>query len=948
MSFYGKGSNITETHFQFDKIYNNRREMDEDLAAGTDNIFVGRFVLVEYGANERDDWPGVQVGYRVPDADYIMFTQDAAGHVLFQYSNDVDNSNLPNITDGQIIQEREGGTLTGNFYICEGSEPGHNSDPHWSFLTNKNNYGGYSHLINYAIDHEYYKNFDPKGYNATCWQKIYTEGKGGFIQIARFECLPPEIDLVQDAPSVYPTAPYIGKNSSDNEVYQIHVPTHWGFQIREVKEDGEGEAPSEDDSSGYNKSDQLIKRDQLVKKEYLPSDSETYYNADIYMNLGGTNKEIQQNYHYLSSNRDDVTPNEILITQTGYSGEKYGGADLVPDVLELSVHLPVIGNMIDDGYDLIYGKNEDSSRPKDIEWYGSDVNEQIKINGAAGFNGKTYDLKTLAGTLNEMHRKLGQNINYNYAQKPNKEIVSSQWSDDEIYYVEDLDTYYRKGIKCDLTELEDDFFTYRYIGHIPEQEYIANTYYYTTDPIPSGKVDFQYNELHFFPAIGDFEDKEYFIKNITDNVYHRKNLTYYTPNTYYYKRGQDYILDTNENEPIDLSYTYCTIADKDKVGPYMFYQAYIPNDKYYTSDGKGNYLLATEAFPNQAQYYEIASTALNIYASRIYQPNKYWYKTEDGTLALDTRENLTTNDTEAFHHYVLNFSPEKEWALDENGQMIQIQRQVGEPQDVYLIKIPNVEEMYYIRDAANNFISILNVEDLYAARIYYTLSINAMDPTKFFLPGQYYYEEGENLILANIFDQNREYFQIAKVDYLEYPFYVPNQYYYNAGGDFYYLDTAVSTEHRPHYTKDELYVIKDETLRCEKGYQWNSLSVFVPASITLGYRVEYTDAIPMRGLVDGTPSINGILLKLDQIYNIEDNEYSRDLNTLTGALKSVQDLFYTIKHLVPGQILYVNEFGQITSMFTGPSSERRIFTIKEDGQLDVITLSELKTLLDEI
>jgi len=34
--------------------------------------------------------------------------------------------------------------------------------------------------------------------------------------------------------------------------------------------------------------------------------------------------------------------------------------------------------MIDDGYDLIYGKNIDNSRPRDIEWYDGDSGDVLK------------------------------------------------------------------------------------------------------------------------------------------------------------------------------------------------------------------------------------------------------------------------------------------------------------------------------------------------------------------------------------------------------------------------------------------------------------------------------------------------------------------------------------------------------------------------------------------
>ena len=54
MGFYGNITNTSKTTFSFDKIYANRRDMDADCALG-DGVFLGRYVLVEYGATVLND-----------------------------------------------------------------------------------------------------------------------------------------------------------------------------------------------------------------------------------------------------------------------------------------------------------------------------------------------------------------------------------------------------------------------------------------------------------------------------------------------------------------------------------------------------------------------------------------------------------------------------------------------------------------------------------------------------------------------------------------------------------------------------------------------------------------------------------------------------------------------------------------------------------------------------
>ena len=46
MGFYGKVTNTNKTAFSFDRIYSTRRAMD--LACSSDEVFIGRYVLVEY------------------------------------------------------------------------------------------------------------------------------------------------------------------------------------------------------------------------------------------------------------------------------------------------------------------------------------------------------------------------------------------------------------------------------------------------------------------------------------------------------------------------------------------------------------------------------------------------------------------------------------------------------------------------------------------------------------------------------------------------------------------------------------------------------------------------------------------------------------------------------------------------------------------------------------
>jgi len=111
--------------------------------------------------------------------------------------------------------------------------------------------------------------------------------------------------------------------------------------------------------------------------------------AEIYFNKDGTIK-VTRNY-------DDSTVNEILITPTGESGKVYydtNGNRITLDTYELAIHLPVIGNIISDFYDLFYGQN----RNLDTIWYSA---EDARVTtGDITLNYKTRDLDTVAGLVN--------------------------------------------------------------------------------------------------------------------------------------------------------------------------------------------------------------------------------------------------------------------------------------------------------------------------------------------------------------------------------------------------------------------------------------------------------------------------------------------------------------------------------------------------------------------
>lgn len=1005
MGFYGNTTDTSKTHFQFDKIFSSRTEMDRACAEGTDEVYTGRFVLVKY--DQGAYYPGhILYGYINPgepdiiyvdalctkpymfvtyipvvnprqedwesyyelSADerfYIKLTsqnQFNANKTYYTHSlKNVDNSLRDDVvSENTIVFKKDITTKVtdGKFYKCIGEDDLHTGRAKWELINISEDDSIGSYLLNFHLDFTTYGDlFDYRGYDATVWEKTYNEGKGKFIYIANLNAHIPSFEIYGDPPSELPTIAYIDSTSS-NDVYRIKVPNFWGFQIKEAEEN----SPS----------------DQIISQKYykydinnkIEADVKENVRADIYFNL---NKEedgqifSHKNYKL----RDDNTKDEIIIAPTGKSGKKYyntnGEFVEQEDTQELSIHLPIVGNMISDGYDLIYGENEQDeetgkiTRPRDIKWYEGDSSEELKYNGEQLLGGKTHNLSTLAGTLNTMHDRLGQNIK-TYKTKPSQE-QAALLSEDYIYYISDLDTYYRVGKKLSYENIPNNNISFKNIS-LTEQEFVTQTYYVHTvainaiDSVSVNVNQSNINEItknnttgtytvittnestHYFTVATSYDSNaQYAVKDISIEQYSKADLTYYEPNKYFYIIGSDYYKDTNPDVPLNRDYVYCTINEED-LQEYIFSNAYEANT-YFRKNDNDNYICAEEEIPDiNTIYYSplfvpMSSSSTDLIT--LYQPNKYYILDNNNQYVLDTSPALAQNDSvSGIKHFIIEFDYENpSVAQNLDGTISLVYRVKSGPTRVYLTAT-EANTDYYLK-VEDDYIHIKNLTDLSisSANFYKKTSTNeqeAINADKLFIPNKFYkllrnglqYHLASSVDFTNDDKNSTIYYSIAQVHSLPAPFYEAAKYYYY-NGEFYHLDmddppTAASFDAENneyvHYNKKSIYVKSDTSKRCPEGMEWNSFSLYVPASVELGLLVETKDLIPMNGLVDNKISMNGAVLAFDKIYNADDNK-TRDINTLKGTLNTTADFFYSVKNLIPNRILYVNDFGQITSSEEG-------------------------------
>lgn len=1044
MSFYGNLGSTKDIHFQFDKIFSNRKEMDTACATNKDGVYQGRFVLVKYDSaqpffngdilygfldlNENSNEPFViyadplyQQPYVYTDYDEIIITSENIEELKAHFSSyyekiSINNfnyysilSNENQIIEGNTIYEKQNENplavsentiiykknvttklFDGKFYVCIGKQE--NTDyALWSLISDYSNYGDY--LSNFQIDATAYQEFfDYRGYDATVWEKTYTDGVGKYIQIARLNGSIPAIELLEDKPTILPSAAYIDAKSSP-DLYSIHVPAHWGFRFKEAIDN-----PSE----------------QVVIQPYYNTLDNTVVqraiNADVYYNLHPKDENGNELSFKSYKTRDNTTDNEILIEPTGITGKKYNGAEET-DTYELSIHLPVVGNFISDGYDMIYGENEPDaetgliSRPTDIEWYDGASSDELKENGNEFLGGKTYDLTTFAGTLNTMHKRLGQIVCHLEEMPSQSQIDNLSFN----YLYEIRGSLYRRGIKYRKITLDDyiykidkqaenhynnggiTLYTYNGVDNLgnpiyqeAEGSYDSTKTYYTKEPWCkydqdlNAATEFSPNKYYekdgnnYIPSTDTIynSNKEYYLKNVNPSRYTEVLLTRYEAGAFYYQNGESFICDYNYPNPMDLNRSYYTIVQPDKKE--TFAAGYEPGTYYKLDEETQVFIRDDSEVPDildERPYYDLKNVTKTPTSSPciFYQPGQFYYEKKDGTEPIKRCDEpmLTQELLRDYDFYIYTFSDVPKYGRDNDGNIIEYYEQLDAVNISSYLQNPNSNTTYYyINNDGKEYIpyDILYkfIPNAYTIpRTYYTIAQpNQYSASSLYIPGRYYeyYPETKHYIKAyGPFDKNSTYYTLPpdNISLVRYPFYAAHKYYFQPDAinlpNRYDLaiDDLMDENKAPFYTKTSFYVDKDETNNCPHGYEWSPLAAYIPPTITLYAREEIPALIALDAAYSGDQglaSINGQLLQLHQSYDPFNDEV-RDNTTFRGALNSARDVLYQIKTLEPGRICYVNNFGQIETFDLGSN---KLLMTNASGWITPISLQELKTKLNEI
>lgn len=964
MAFYANKVDLSHYgRYQFDKIFSSRAAMDKEAALGTDGLFAGRFALVSYSPDPEAEFKAIDVilGYRdasngIIYADirktqpyiYTEFThlevgnpelkasnynklyyydgtnyihlasssQFIEGNTNYYIANVTDTTNIVNLNSLVRIIDAEGAP-TGVYYKCTGGTQGEPAI--WSeILLGSYQDASYTYpdyLVNFNLDRATYgDSFDPRGYDGTVWQKVFSDGYGKFILIGRAIATLPAMELFPDPPRLTPNAPYIDALSSD-QFYRIHVPSMWGFQLRQAVE---GE---------------LSDQTQVVTRYHINDDTGNVTEAQeeipvgIYFNKAGMD--------FATRTIDRTTKNEIQITPTGESGKVYydtNGVPITEDMLELTIHTPAFGNMVAEGYDIIYGPTDGAGqgeyRPRDVEWINGDRSPEIKIQGEnQELHGKTHELKTLAGVLNTMHDRLGQIV-----MKVTTLPSAGSMSPDLIY--EYQNRFYRRseGGTMDLVGPYEYSYTQVPTSSLSSLDPFPSNKYFTYPEAGMTQINNATELAQLRTATSYDANNYYYLRNLNKVRYNEINppLIEYQPSTYFRKISSDYILDTSDPYPIDPTVHYYYINDFTSADEKHFTASYTSDGSFFTYSNR-IYTPYREEYPQQQTYYKIQhqSTYTN---KRYYHPGIYYYLDNNAYIpGLDDTMRLDKA------YFIVKFKDEIQYGLNENNQVVAY-RVMESATPVEDLEEPpnNINNLYfidsdgrYVRYTELENMDLINGESPYAIkRTYYSITTQVYTSANLFLKNMYYIKENGSYLLATEWSNNEQtpYYELImnnNVHQFNQVFYIPDKYYYEVSQDHFALAKTAAKLEESYYTKISVYVDTDTLQQCPHGFEWNDNAPYIPPSISLYRRTEVPAIEEITGIANGESTINGLLLELHKQLDFNNLE-TRNITTFRGCLNELGDMLYRLKDLQPGKLLIVNDFGQIES----------------------ISLSELKTALN--
>lgn len=659
-----------------------------------------------------------------------------------------------------------------------------------------NTYTSYDNYIrNYNIDRIKYG--VSRGYDSTVWQKVYENSSAKYVMVAELNSVVPTFDLAADSPTMTPILPHFDVDST-NVYYKLHMQPQWGFRIKGSDPDqktprltssGEvipssyiaarkdnKEYPSDATTTWMNQtynfnngetSDRIfIKDDGNGNPDWIKvgdeRDDQEKVPAAIYFNKAGFDpKTVSYSFdkEYSNWNTSDNTEfkylvtDEITLSPSGQSGHSYsvhgqkGLRNPAPDIQELAIMLPSIGDSMASIWDLIYGgRNLDpdaKERNLDVSWYNAKAVSNkagIRLINTLGPGRYDYNPKaasTVAGILNSAQDLMGMIIT---DEQPEDEASANG---DYIYYNKETQKYYFKHKTFEYIEkvFENNRIPDDYNSYEPIELRAWNKAYFYIDTATTAGWEFVLEDK-FYP------DRKYIQTGYIDNAMKEIALSAeYKPDGSFFIRGHDVYEGGS-------GYNYFVAS----------HELFNPDHKYYELTPSKNQLGEKEAIYIPNTYYYIDYEYVEL-TPTTYEPNVYYFQWGLNNLGyteyrLATEEDMNAhidgmgNPVTAFYkrRYILDTSLKKQnriyYRVVPNGEQTS---NAYYKQNKYAIAQPDMTyEMY----SPNTYYYIGTKEDIESGGYQYEL-----------ISGTYYIKDTSSYNSEDAFKEaNHEYFSI-KIEY---------------------------------------------------------------------------------------------------------------------------------------------------------------------------------------
>lgn len=864
---YFYGNTINPSQFQFDKIYPNRKEMDENCS--NDGVFIGRYILIKYDTNK--EISRIYIGNEKENGKFYGYTsknKEERTKIIFNeqlesnFYYDFDETGKQ-IFYKAIKDEESKYALFESLYLT-------------SEELSKEEY-----FQNLNIDKKTY-GLEKISYDATVWQKSYIDEGEQYIKIADLNSGIPIFDLAIDPPTSWPLAPHFEANSIEDayqRYYRLHVQPNWGFRI--------AEANSEDLSDEgivwireiYEKNTDTIKKQyyDIISKEWKEYNSGNAQISKIpgaiYYNKDGFKKE-KQNYKNI---------NDSISMEPGKSGTKYEHHSGTPieqnDIQELKILLPSLGNAISDIWDIIYGEE----RNLDIDWNSL---QGLRLSTTPdGYQYSTKSINTIAGCINSVHDLMGMII----VEQPEDVQYANE---NNIYWNGEFFSRKKKNYNYQEIKKNDDYIIIKVED--PQNNYFPNTYYLDEN----GEIKDTENKYN--------PNNNYYQKLLKTNYIQVVNMKNFEKSKYFYFIQNNFILENNDIWNKDFDYFEILDNNDFKNATIESFKTNYQENSFYYEFEENVWKKEESLIPRKdCEYYDFSfipeETGEVPFGKGLWQHNKETQKFEElQDDSVFNKENLYyIQEVDEITGDIL-FNKVIPFELTENH------RQIDENGIVYYDKDrdKNYPYPYYIQEVKG----IYKNTDFYLPNLYhkkvdgsYILNVDPiledLNLTHYaFLQNEYIENhKPQNFIISCTFFEPDVYFINSKTisglkEYAE--VYDPNETYYKYG--------------------EEFYVLKDERNSMARGALWNNQVSLIPWPIVLARREVKYEFEELVGFAKSYNTIHGLLLKLNYLLEANDN-FTRDTQTVQGALNKLNDIFYRFEQIIPNTILSIGINGKIYS-----------------------------------